>query len=405
MGLACIRWIAASLLLSATCCAAAPVDAADTAASIQALPFLDSSTSAQPLTMVIACERAGIPWHWRHYRNDAGFERRIYPGPQPQDPRPAGEPEHPITRRYRTHGTHGAYVALLQAPRAGDDATTTDADQPWQADLVLVARAPSEDEIAQAAKAGIVYDFRPVALDAFVFIAHKSNSVDSLTLGQIRRIYTGRITRWTEVGGPPLDIMAFRRDASSGSEVLMKRLVMKGLDMPKPAPHRIFHGMAGPINTMDHNEAGLAYTVYFYEKFMAARRWPAGIDASDDPSDDQKDTEPRERMRKVIAINGVKPTFDTIAARRYPLTTPVYVVIRRDTPAGHRARELRDWLLSPAGQQVVAASGYVPIALPEKDRSRDKSPAENGADDDGGKTPDSAAPDPKQAATDKVDSP
>lgn len=325
------------------------------AAKLETLPFLDSSTSAQPLTMVAACERMGVEWHWRHHRNNAGYERRVYPGPAPKHDEPSEEPN-PLRPRFVTSGTHGAYVNLISRLTAAHD---PDEAGRYGADVAIVARAPSKAEVAAAAEAGLAYDVQPVAMDAFVFIVHRDNPVASLTLDQIRSVYMHKTKQWDAVGGPSVAIKAYRRNPSSGSEELMQRLVMKDLEMPAAAEHRIFHGMAGPINAMEHNEAGLAYTVYFYEQLMAARRWPSDMEEAEPNA--ESDPKPRQRRRKVLAIDGVKPTFETIAKRKYPLTTPVYVVIRKDTPADHAATKFRDWLLSDAGQKVVSKSGYVPI--------------------------------------------
>ena len=61
-----------------------------------------------------------------------------------------------------------------------------------------------------------------------------------------------------------------------------------------------------------------------------------------------------------LAIDGVRAEPATIAAGRYPLVTYVYLAHRADlSPAGPAAR-LRDWLLTPAGQAVIAETGYIP---------------------------------------------
>ncbi len=66
---------------------------------------------------------------------------------------------------------------------------------------------------------------------------------------------------------------------------------------------------------------------------------------------------------KLLGVNGVKPTSDSIAKRSYPLTAEVYVVTRKDLSAGSTARMLRDWFLTAEGQAAVAESGYVPLSV------------------------------------------
>ena len=68
-----------------------------------------------------------------------------------------------------------------------------------------------------------------IGLDGFVFLVNKENKVDSLTLEQIQKIYTGEITNWSNVGGENEEIVAYQREANSGSQNLMEKMVMQGL--------------------------------------------------------------------------------------------------------------------------------------------------------------------------------
>jgi phosphate transport system substrate-binding protein len=97
-------------------------------------------------------------------------------------------------------------------------------------------------------------------------------------------------------------------------------------------------GMMGPINRLSEDRDGIGYSVYFFEEFMA----------------------PNEEI-KLVKVDGILPSYDSIAARKYPFTTEVYAVVRKDLADSSGAFQLRDWLLSPEGQKVVAKSGYVPI--------------------------------------------
>ena len=97
-------------------------------------------------------------------------------------------------------------------------------------------------------------------------------------------------------------------------------------------------GMAGPIDRVSQTANAIAYSVYYYEHFMSPH-----------PNN------------KLIGVGGVMPTSETIANGTYPFTTEVYMVTRKDLKADSPAAKLRDWILSDAGQRVVADSGYVPI--------------------------------------------
>jgi phosphate transport system substrate-binding protein len=219
------------------------------------------------------------------------------------------------------HGTHDAYMNLIY----GD------------ADIILVARAPSQDELEAAQHRDVDLEVTPVALDAFVFLVNTENPIEDLTLETIRATYKGEITQWPEIGGAEGEIHTYQRNRNSGSQELMEKLVMRGAPMID-SPDMILMSMVGPINAIGDDPLGIGYSVYFYASFMY----------------------PHERI-KLIAINAVPPTSTTIADRTYSLTTEVYAVIRSDASQHGMARLLLDWLLTAEGKEAIAASGYVPI--------------------------------------------
>jgi len=222
----------------------------------------------------------------------------------------------------RHTGTHKSYVRLIGG----------------KADLILVARAPSDDEKKLAKEKGVELDIRPVALDAFVFIVNHENTVAGLTTKQIRSVYTGGIKNWQDVGGAGAPLKAYQRNRNSGSQELMEKLVLKDLK-PIKAPDMELATMAGPINRIAGDKHGLGYSVFFYEQRMAMSL-----------------------KIKLIAVDGVIPTPETIRTGAYRYTTEVYVVVRKGGSKNTNTLKLRDWMLSPAGQKVVASSGYVPIS-------------------------------------------
>ena len=93
-------------------------------------------------------------------------------------------------------------------------------------DLILVT-SPSEDEEKLAKKANVELEVTKVVNEGFVFFLNKNNPVDSLTVEQIQKIYSGEITNWKEVGGNDEEIIAYQRPNNSGSQTGMLDLVMK----------------------------------------------------------------------------------------------------------------------------------------------------------------------------------
>ncbi len=290
-------------------------------------PSVDGSTSAHPLQRTLACELLDTACTWSAMDSE-NVQRTIVPA---ESATPVAQAVLGIAHS----GTHGAYVNLIEG----------------QADVILVAREPSEDELRAAEELGVVLDVRPVALDAFVFLANVENPVESLPVEALRAIYTGEVTTWTELGvrvaaGAEGDepLHAYQRNRNSGIQELMEGLVMRGTAM-EDAPNLITNSMLGPLNaiggdpwTGDGDRLGLGYSVYYYATFMF----------------------PHEYV-KLIGVDGVRPTAETIANRAYPLTTEVHVAVREGTPAESTAILFRDWLLTEDGQRAIARSGYVPI--------------------------------------------
>ncbi len=280
--------------------------------SIQTYPRVDGSTSAEPLQVLIACKLLGVEYDWETHYDDSNRLRAKDPDKE--------ETVEFINSTILHNGTHDAYVRLIED----------------QADLILVARQPSQDELALALTHNVALELDSVAQDAFVFIMNAANPVNGLTTSQVQEIYTGQLTNWNEVGGNDADINPYQRNANSGSQELMETLVMQDLNMID-APDMILQGMMGPINQISMDEDGFGYSVYFYEQFMA-------------PNEDLE----------LCGVDGVVPSYDTIQSGAYRFATDVYVVVKQDLGPDTEAFKLKEWLFSKDGQNIVHESGYVP---------------------------------------------
>lgn len=208
-----------------------------------------------------------------------------------------------------------------------------------ETDILLVYEA-AEDTKALLDEIGTELEITPVGLDALVFIVNEQNPVQSLTQDQLRDIYTGKITNWSELGGEDLDITAFQRVPTSGSQSLFIKLLMGDIT-PMEAPKEFAPSAMGELieGLAAYNNEGsaLGYSVFYYASYMYAK---PGL--------------------RFLAVDGVNPTDETIADQSYPLLNPFYVAIRADEPEGSAARQLRDWLLTEEGLQVIADAGYIP---------------------------------------------
>ena len=62
---------------------------------------------------------------------------------------------------------------------------------------------------------------------------------------------------------------------------------------------------------------------------------------------------------KLLAVDGIAPSDETIGNGTYPIVSTTYMVLRKDEPKDSNARKLADWILSDEGQSVAEEAGYV----------------------------------------------
>ena len=243
---------------------------------------------------------------------------------------------------YVSHNTtHDAYVNLIRSY----ENYIQFQDIRWhsyQKQVKLVfATPPSEDEYALANENDVTLEVEPVALDGFVFITHKDNPVDSLTVQQIKDIYTGKITNWKEVGGNDEKIRAYQRVKNSGSQTAMEELVMEGEPMVEAPIAFVPANMGSLVKAVaeyENGSAAIGYTYYYYINNLYKN---ADI--------------------KVLKIDGVSPEYENLISKKYPFTTAYYAVIRSDESEDSVYRKLRDYMLTDEGQEIVRMAGYCPI--------------------------------------------
>ena len=210
-----------------------------------------------------------------------------------------------------------------------------------EADLLLVAR-PAQEAFDYAEDMGVELEMRPIGVDALVFLTSDKNPVDSLTQQQAVGIYTGAITNWKEVGGADAEIVAYQRNETSGSQVMMENVVIDGqlmTDAPVEYRPSEMGALVDEVASYRNSADAIGYSVYYYVTEMYLRE---GV--------------------KLLAIDGVTPSNETIASGEYPYTQYNYAVIRKDEREDSPARQLFDFLTTPEGKALMAAQGYVPAA-------------------------------------------
>ena len=205
--------------------------------------------------------------------------------------------------------------------------------------MLVVYEAP--DSVKEELEAANVQlEQKPIGVDALVFIVNEDNPVTNLTQQQLRDIYAGKITNWKDVGGQDLDIVAFQRRSDSGSQTLFQKLLIQGGELMDPPTELAPTAMGELVDSLaayNNSANAIGFSVYYYI--------------------DQMYSQPGLRL---LSVDGVMPSNDTLADGSYPLCNDFYAVIRPDAAADSPERQLYDWLDTEAGQACIKKAGYVP---------------------------------------------
>ena len=188
---------------------------------------------------------------------------------------------------------------------------------------ILFCAAPSAEQKKYAEDQGVELVYVPVGLEAFVFFVNENNPVDSLTVEQIRSIYSGEFTNWSDVGGANRVINPVTRLAGSGSQSAMESFMGEREIAPK-----------SPLAILG---ASIGFSFRYYMD---------GIVGNDSV--------------KMIALNGVYPSAENIRNGTYPIIAKFYAIYRADNE-NPNIPVLIDWILSDEGQTLIEQSGYVRI--------------------------------------------
>jgi phosphate transport system substrate-binding protein len=211
-------------------------------------------------------------------------------------------------------------------------------------DIAEVSREMKDAEIALARQKGIDPRKIVVALDGLAVIVHPSNPVSHLTLSQIADIYTGKITSWSAVGGRNARIVLLSREVNSGTHVYFKEHVLRHGDVNAKeefTPEALLLPSSQAIaDEAAQNPDAIGY--YGMGYVSPSVKVIALASGTDSPA--------------------VLPSIATVRDGTYPISRPL-IMYTKGEPAG-LTKAFIDYVLSPAGQEVVKRIDFVPVIAP-----------------------------------------
>ncbi len=169
-----------------------------------------------------------------------------------------------------------------------------------------------------------------IARDGIALIAHPDVVVDDLTKEQVRGIFAGEVTNWSEVGGADRPIIVVAREEGSGTRAAFEEMVM-GDETPILAGAILQPSNGAVRTTVSTTPDAIGFVSFGY------------VDQS----------------VKVLQVEGAAPTEANASDGSYPIVRPLNMLTNGE-PTG-AVKAWLDWILSEAGQQVVAGEGYIRV--------------------------------------------
>ncbi len=194
-----------------------------------------------------------------------------------------------------------------------------------------MSRFMKPEEFKAAVEKGVTPVAHVVAIDGIAIIVHPANPIKEITTDKVRDIYAGRITNWSELGGPNRKIVKISRDTNSGTYESFEALVMKG---EKMAGDVEYVGSNGAIRQrVQSTQAAIGYV---------------GLGFAD-------------RTVKALPVNGILPDRATVASGRYPVARPLFMFTNGYPPLGSHLHAFVTLHLTRKGQEIIESIGFVPV--------------------------------------------
>jgi ABC-type phosphate transport system substrate-binding protein len=281
-------------------------------------PSIGGSYAVEPLWWVIICKMYNIECKWQNNEYHP-----VYSSPN------AMELSNYIYYKYQNGGSEELFQSLIDN----------------KIDIVISTRAPLNYEESHQLIPSTKLKYEPIAIDSLVIVENSINPVDSLTINNVRDIYSGIITNWKEVGGNNQTINLYQQELPYGSEDLFDTLVME--------PEQRIEGKE--IIEVSNKVGLVCKMLYpFFDKDALGDRSGIGYSL-------------RFLLRSFIGnelkqlnINNIPPTTYMIEERKYPFYVEIYIVMRKDD-VKESTNQLYTYLTSDLFQDTgLFLSPYLP---------------------------------------------
>jgi phosphate transport system substrate-binding protein len=195
-------------------------------------------------------------------------------------------------------------------------------------DIADASRPMKQKELKKARENGVNPVANIVARDGIAVIVHPDNPVNNLTIEEIKAIYTGQVSRWSDFGGKGT-IVAVSRDAASGTFETFNELALHKAKLTDGA--LMLASNLEVARTVAQTPGAIGYVGLGY--------------LTDNV--------------KAIKVESVTPSESTVQDDTYPLARPLFMYTNGN-PSG-LAKRFLDFIMSTTGQDIIKDAGFVPV--------------------------------------------
>lgn len=196
---------------------------------------------------------------------------------------------------------------------------------------------PSQQQISRIEENEKKLELIEYGKEAFVFFVNESNPVESLTIEQVKKIYSGEIKNWKELGGANEEIKAFQRNQNSGSQTAMEKFMgnIPLMRAPQDYYYSTMMGIVRDVADYKNFKGAIGYSYLYYAKTLV-----------------------EDYEVKMLKIEGIAPTIENVSTGTYPICEGIYMAV---TKRNDDINKMIDFVLSKRGQYLVKQSGYAPL--------------------------------------------
>jgi phosphate transport system substrate-binding protein len=220
------------------------------------------------------------------------------------------------------------------------------------------SRPVLDQELARAQQRGFSLKQIPIAIDGLAIAVNPSLNIPGLTIDQLKSIYTGKISNWSQVGGPNLPIKPYSRRTTDGgtvelfvqdilggqpfgSQVEFVSTTTQALQKLAGSPGGIYYASAPEvvpqcsIRALPLGRTQGQYVAPYQEPFVLPSECPG--------------------KRNKLNIEGFQ-------SGRYPITRNLFVVVKQTGQTEQQAGfAYANLLLTEQGQELITQAGFVKI--------------------------------------------